>query len=48
MKAPSIIKPIILLPLAVALIGGCAHSLDDVDRVQPNYVKKSDVLSKEY
>ena len=33
---------------ALALTFGCAQSLDEINRVQPNYSKKSDFLGKEF
>ncbi len=36
------------LVVSAAVVGGCAQDLDEINRVQPNYIKKSEVLGKEF
>ncbi|GEM_PF-499494 len=37
-----------LIALAAFAAVGCAQDLEDINRVQPNYVKKADLLGKEF
>ncbi len=37
-----------VLAALVASLGGCAQDVSEIDRVQPNVTKKSDILGREY
>ncbi len=44
----SLIAALTVTALFATLLGGCAQSTDEINRVQPNYIKKSDLLGREY
>lgn len=42
------LRLVALVASSLALLTGCAQDLEEINRVQPNYVKKSDIVGREY